>query len=105
MSAFTVAARGSGERRPELCSRAIGASWREPAGAETKPRRDRGRYMDSQTAQQRYSETMASQRTLQGMSDEPGQYRRQDPMMQLINQCHRARSGQDGGMEYLTVPF
>lgn len=61
--------------------------------------------MDSQTAQQRYSEAIATQRTLQGMSDDPGQYRRQDPMMALINQCHRARSGHDGGMEYLTVPF
>ncbi len=61
--------------------------------------------MDAQTAQQRYYEAVATQRTLQGMGDEPGQHRRQDPLMALISQAHRARTGQDGGFNAMTVPF
>lgn len=43
--------------------------------------------MDNHTAQQRYNETIDTQRALQGMSGDPGRCRRQDPMMALINQA------------------
>ncbi len=60
---------------------------------------------DPAAAQQHWFETMGAQRTLFGMSDCPGQFR-QDPMMALINQAHRAKTGQDSvGLDYLTVPF
>jgi hypothetical protein len=56
-------------------------------------------------AQERHLDAaIASQRTLMGMSDHPGQFR-QDPMMAMINQAHRAQSGEDEGMNYLTMPF
>lgn len=61
--------------------------------------------MDAQTAQQRYIETTATQRTLQGLSDDDPRRFRQDPLMALINQAHQARSGHDGGMNYMSVPF
>jgi len=48
---------------------------------------------------------MATQHVLAGMSDNPVQFR-QDPMMALLNQAYRARSGQDDGqIPYLSVPF
>lgn len=61
--------------------------------------------MDAQTAQQRHAETIDTQRTLQGMSDDGPRQFRQDPLMTMINQAHQARSGHDGGMNYMTVPF
>jgi hypothetical protein len=54
---------------------------------------------------QHWLETMATQHALASLSDDPGQFRRQDPMLALLNQCHRARSGQDEGMNYMTVKF
>jgi hypothetical protein len=53
---------------------------------------------------QHWLAAMATQHTLAAMSDQPGQFR-QDPLLALINQARRARSRQDDGMNYLTVPF
>jgi hypothetical protein len=55
-------------------------------------------------AAQRQMGAIAAQDALIDISDNPGQFR-QGPMMALINQAYRARSGQDDGMSYLTVPF
>jgi hypothetical protein len=49
-------------------------------------------------------DAVAAQRMMCSFSDRPGQVR-QDPMQALINQAHRARSGQDEGVSYLTCPF
>jgi hypothetical protein len=49
-------------------------------------------------------EAVAAQQMMCGLSDRPGQFR-QDPMQALINQARRARSGQDDGLSYLTMPF
>jgi len=50
-------------------------------------------------------DTFAAQHLLCKLSDDrPGQFR-QDPMLALINQAYRARTGEDEGMSYLTVPF
>lgn len=46
-----------------------------------------------------------TQQCLAGMSDEPGHGRQRDPMLRLLDAAHRAQSGQDAGMNYLTVPF
>jgi hypothetical protein len=48
--------------------------------------------------------TLATHHVLDGMSDQPAQFR-QDPMTALLNQCHRARRGHDNGIDYMTVPF
>jgi hypothetical protein len=48
--------------------------------------------------------TMVTQHALAGLSDRPGQFR-QDPFNALLNQCYRARSGQEDGMNYLSMPF
>jgi len=47
---------------------------------------------------------MAAQQTMMGMSDQPGQFR-PEPMLALMNQAWRARSGQDDGMNYQAIPF
>jgi hypothetical protein len=62
--------------------------------------------VDNDARQQHWFETMATQRTLAGMSDRPGQFQ-QEPMMALINQARRARNGLDDGMQmqYFQVPF
>ncbi|ORV61488.1 hypothetical protein AWC03_09830 [Mycobacterium europaeum] len=61
--------------------------------------------MHNDAMQQHRFATMATHHAFMGMSDQPGQHRQQDPMIQLINQCHRARTGHDGGMNYMHVPF
>ncbi len=61
--------------------------------------------MDNEAAQEHWLDNMATHQTLSGMSDQPRQQLRQDPMQALINQAHRARSGQDEGISYLTCPF
>lgn len=61
--------------------------------------------MDAQAAAQRMTDAVTTQQCLAGMSDEPGHGRQRDPMLRLLDAAHRAQSGQDGGMNYLTVPF
>ncbi len=51
------------------------------------------------------ADAVTTQQCLAGMSDEPGHGRQRDPMLRLLDAAHRAQSGQDGGMNYLTVPF
>jgi hypothetical protein len=56
-----------------------------------------------EAAQQRLMNSALTQRTLQSMSEEPAP--RQEPMRALMNQCYRAWSGQDDGMNFMTVKF
>ncbi|MBZ4561455.1 hypothetical protein GBO17_21810 [Mycobacterium avium subsp. hominissuis] len=60
--------------------------------------------MDSDAIQCQRLVALATHHALDGMSDHPGQLR-QDPMTALLNQCHRARAGQDAGMDYMHCPF
>lgn len=55
--------------------------------------------------QQHRFATMATHHAFMGMSDQPGQFRQQDPMMAMLNQAHRARTGQDEGFNAMEVPF
>ncbi|SPM29953.1 hypothetical protein [Mycobacterium terramassiliense] len=58
----------------------------------------------SDAAQKRWTEATAAQRLMIGMSDRPGQFR-QDPMMALINQAHRATQSSHDGIDYMSTPF
>lgn len=49
-------------------------------------------------------DALAGQQLMCGLSDNPGQFR-EPPMWRLLQQCQRARQGDDGGMSYMTVPF
>ena len=60
--------------------------------------------MDNEAAQQRWTETLAAQRTLMNMSERPGQFR-EPALSALLRQAWRARSGRSEGMNYMTVPF
>lgn len=60
--------------------------------------------MDIDARQQHLFETMFAHRALTGASDHPGQFRH-DPTMALLHQAHAARRSQDGGMDYMHIPF
>jgi hypothetical protein len=73
-------------------------------GATAVPRLRR-QLSGNDAAQQRQFETMAAHQALSGMSDRPGGQSRQDPWQALINQTRRARSNEEDGLQYLTMPF
>jgi hypothetical protein len=78
---------------------------RSHLGHRDTPSAERLNSVDYGARQQHWFETMATQHVLAGMSDNPVQFR-QDPMMALLNQAYRARSGQDDvQIPYLSVPF
>lgn len=60
--------------------------------------------MDLNEMQQHRYATTATHHALDGMSEQPDQFRR-DPMLALLDAAHQARSGQDGGFNAMTVPF
>jgi hypothetical protein len=61
--------------------------------------------MDHDAAQQPHLNAMATQYMLAGMSDNPRQFRGEDPMAALFKQCWREKYGHRDGMSYMTVPF
>jgi hypothetical protein len=61
--------------------------------------------MDPTSAQQHHLNTMANHHMLAGLSDNPRQFRGEDPMSALFRQCWREKCGHRDGMNYMTVPF
>ena len=57
-----------------------------------------------EVVQQREADSMRTQETLMGMSDQPQQFR-QNQFQALLDKCHRAQRGDDEGLSYLTMPF
>ena len=55
-------------------------------------------------AAQQQMGAIAAQRMMCGLSDNPGQFRR-DPMLALMNQAQRARKGHADGLSYFEIPF
>jgi hypothetical protein len=58
--------------------------------------------MDNEAAQAHWEATMATQRALNDMSDNPRQI---DPWQRPADQCRRAQSGHGDGFNAMTVPF
>lgn len=61
--------------------------------------------MDHIAAQQHRLNTTATHRMMAGLSDNPKQFRGEDPFSALYRQCWREKYGQRDGMNYMTVPF
>jgi hypothetical protein len=60
--------------------------------------------VDNDAAQQHRFETMAAQRTLMGMSDNPRQFH-EPPMSRLFRQAWNECFGHGDGVDYLHCPF
>jgi hypothetical protein len=61
--------------------------------------------VDYTAAQRHELQTLQAQHMLAGMSDNPQQFRGEDPMSALLKQCWREKYGHSGGMDYMTVKF